>query len=225
MEESSPIEIVEDYEEPRASSLTKSSDSSETPTILADQSAIIISLPQPQPSLMTPTTYAASTFSSPDLARRQGSFDTSRLGTSASSMTDARTMSSFTVGDAAPDLRMSVDEVPSLTSSRSTMLSTMHQGGSRRDFSDRSASTASGPPPSEASERRRKRSSIQSLSKLVGAPFGENRSRISVSPRPQTALLGSASPPKEMKKKKEHRLSKLMFWKHKQSSPSIIAPK
>lgn len=214
-QESSPIEIVEDYEEPRASSTTKSSDSSETPTLLADSSGIIISLPSTQPSPMTPTTYAASTFSSPDLARRQGSFDTSRLGTSASSITDNRTMSSFATGEPGPELRMSQDDVPSLTSSRSTMISTMQQ---RKDFSDRSSSIVSSGRqasiPDVATERRRKRSSIQSLSKLVGAPFGDSKSRQHAEAKSQTST--EPSPPREIKQKKEHRLSRLMFWKHKQ---------
>ena len=219
VEEASPVEIVEDHEEPRASSLTKSSDSSDASTILANNSGVILTLPPTQPPLMTPTTYAASTWSSPDIARRQGSFDTSRLGTSASSITDSRTVSSF-AAETGPDMRVSVD-VPSLTSSRSTMISTSHQSGSRRDFSDRSTSIASvnavNAVPEEMSERRRKRSSIQSLSKLVGGSFGDSKSRMA-DQRPQTS--GALSTPKEKKKNKEHRLSRLMFWKHREPSQS-----
>ena len=219
MEEASPgetVEIVEAHEEPRASSLTKSSDSSETPTILGPSGTL--TLPDGQQSLMTPDTYQTSTFSSPDFGRRQGSFDTSRLGTSASSMTDNRTMSSCATGDQSNELRVSVDDVPSLTSSRSTMLSTMHANNSRREFG--SASSASRTPsassgavdPTVAAERRRKRGSIQSLSQLVGGSFGP-KSKGTEDARPHTAADTATG---KVPKKKEHRLKKLMFWKSKQ---------
>ncbi|KAK5124698.1 hypothetical protein LTR85_001411 [Meristemomyces frigidus] len=207
-----PVEIVESYEEPRASSLTKSSDSSETPTLLASHTGTL-ALPDGAQSLMTPDTYQTSTFSSPDFARRQGSFDTSRLGTSASSIADNRTMSSC--ADQGHEVRMSVDDVPSLTSSRSTMISTMHANTSRRDFSnnsgDRTPSVASAVlDPAVAAERRRKRASIQSLSQLVGNSFS-SKSKATVESRPHTAVDSTmAKAPK-----KEHRLKKLMFWRSK----------
>lgn len=222
-EESSPVDgvsfdsvaIVPDHEEPRAQSLTKSSDSSETPTVLAVPTGLL-ALPDSQTS---PETCHSSDFSSPDFARRQTSFEGSRVGTSASSITDNRTVSSCTTGEQAHDMRASVDDVPSLTSSRSTMISTMHVNNSRRDISGtRTPSVISAPlDPAFARERRRKRASIQSLSQLVGGSFGPR----SDSSRPQTATaltsLGQAP------KKKEHRLKKLMFWKsaskQRQASP------
>ena len=212
MEEQSPIEaieVVESHEEPRASSLTKSSDSSETPTLMASQTGNL-ALPNGAQSLMTPDTYQTSTFSSPDFTRRQGSFDTSRLGTSASSITDNRTMSSCT-GDQGHEVRSSVDDVPSLTSSRSTMLSTMHANTSKRDFGsgDRTSSVPSSTlDPTVAAERRRKRASIQSLSQLVGGSFSSKSKAVDES-RPQTAVAATKAP------KKEHRLKKLMFWRSK----------
>jgi len=213
VEEPSTLEIVDDYEEPRASTITKSSDSSDTPTILVDASGAVLTIPA-QSSLMTPTTYAASTFSTPDFIRRQCSFETSRVGTSASSMTDCRTMSSF-----APDQphgnRTSVDDVPSLTSSRSTMISGLNQGTGRRVPSERSVSATSVHTTEEQSERRRKRSSIQSLSKLMGASFGESKSKTSSD---SDARSLSSTPTSGQRRKKEHRLSRLMFWKNKQSS-------
>ncbi|GAB7340319.1 hypothetical protein MBLNU457_6771t2 [Dothideomycetes sp. NU457] len=213
VEEPCMLEIVGDYEEPRASTITKSSDSSDTPTILVDNSGAVLTIPA-QSSIMTPTTYAASTFSTPDFTRRQCSFETSRLGTSASSMTDCRTMSSF-----APDQthanRTSVDDVPSLTSSRSTMISGLQGTAGRRDASERSVSAASVHTTEEQSERRRKRSSIQSLSKLMGASFGESKSKAhSDSDAPSTSSVSSSG----QRRKKEHRLSRLMFWKNKQTS-------
>lgn len=203
IEEPSSIEIVEDYEEPRTSSLTKSSDSSDASTILADRANFILPVPRGQPSPHTPASYATSTFSS-EINRPETFFGGQRLGTSASSVADNRTISSFATGEPGPEARCSVDDVPSLTSSRSTMVSTMHASG--RNFSDRSGSIVS---ERADSERRRKRSSIQSLSKLVS----DSRSRLTTERRPQTAVAATAQA--DGNRKKENRLSKLMFWRSK----------
>nr|POE75575.1 hypothetical protein CFP56_53687 [Quercus suber] len=224
LEESSPVEaidIVSSEEEPRASSLTKSSDSSDTPTILA---AHTDRLPLPDGhafSLMTPDTFTTSSLNSPDLTRRQGSFDTSRLGTSTSSIGDARTMSSFATGEHSHDNRVSVDGVPSLTSSRSTMRSTMHANDSHRELI--SAETpayplTAGPRNVPADlEHRRKRTSIASLSQLMGSSFSPKSRGSTV--RPQTAIeVGTSKRPN----KKEHRLKKLMFWKSINSSKQSL---
>lgn len=227
MEEVSPvevqptgIEIVADHEEPRAPSLTKSSDSSDTPTLLASQREGMF-YPDMAPPMMTPETYQTSTFSSSS-AGRPCSFDTPRLGTSASSINDNRTVSSCTTGEQPQEVRMSTDDVPSLTSSRSTMFSTVHANNSHRDFSgsssgyvgQRNSSGASSTlDPNMVAERRRKRSSIQSLSQLMGGSFGP-KTKASEEFRPHTssAATVTSKPPK-----KEHRLKKLMFWRSKQS--------
>ena len=141
-------------------------------------------------------------------------------------MTDNRTMSSYTTGEQGHDVRMSVDDpVPSLTSSRSTMMSTMHANTSRRDFSnERTPSMASASvDPVDATDggRSHKRASIQSLSQLMKGSF-EGRSKATTEPRPQTALASNVS---KSPKKKEHRLKKLMFWKSKnQSKQSLHEP-
>jgi hypothetical protein len=218
--DASPIEVVEDYEEPRTSSLTHSSDSTVTPQISANETkepeAIMnMSHPLPQQNLMTPDTFTSS-FSSPDFRSSQTSFDTPRLGTASSSLTDYRAMSSPHFGEPGPEVRVSVDDVPSLTSSRSTMTSAMHNafaiGGPRRP-SDRSASlcSASG----DLDQSRRKRSSIASLSRLINSSsFGE-KSKLSIEQRPQS----EHSEPVKDPKKKHKRLSKLMqFWKSKEST-------
>ncbi|KAM0719552.1 hypothetical protein Q7P37_003682 [Cladosporium fusiforme] len=220
--QSTGIEIVPDDEEPRAPSLTKSSDSSDTPTLLASQREGMF-YPTMAPPMMTPETYQTSTFSTSSPGR-PCSFDTPRLGTSASSINDNRTVSSCTTGEPPQEIRMSVDDVPSLTSSRSTMFSTAHANNSHRDFSGassgyvghRSSSGASSTlDPNMVAERRRKRSSIQSLSQLMGGSFGGPRTKASEEFRPQTASAATvASKPA----KKEHRLKKLMFWRSKQSS-------
>ncbi|CAD0113531.1 unnamed protein product [Aureobasidium uvarum] len=215
LEEPTLLETVAD-DEPRTSSVTKSSDSSGARTISAEYSGL--GLPASNNAPLTPTSNVASTFSSPDLARNQGSFDALRLGTSASSIADTRTMSSFTTAEPTPEPYMSADDVPSLTSSRSTMISTMYQTSPRRETMERPVSVAcgNGQADMQTSERRRKRSSIQSLSMLLGGPFGESRHSLRNEQRPQTAIAPSAH--QDSKRKKEHRLSKLMFWRSKSDS-------
>ncbi|KAI4728648.1 hypothetical protein E4T49_03607 [Aureobasidium sp. EXF-10728] len=216
LEEPTLLETSADDEEPRTSSVTKSSDSSGARTISAEDTGL--GLPAANNAPLTPTSNIASTFSSPDLARNQGSFDALRLGTSASSIADTRTMSSFTTAEPTPEPYMSADDVPSLTSSRSTMISTMYQTSPRRETMERPVSVAcgNGQADMQASERRRKRSSIQSLSMLLGGPFGESRHSLRNEQRPQTAIPPSAH--QDSKRKKEHRLSKLMFWRSKSES-------
>ncbi|OCK81358.1 hypothetical protein K432DRAFT_295718 [Lepidopterella palustris CBS 459.81] len=127
-------------------------------------------------------------------------------------------MNSIHFGEPGPEVRVSVDDVPSLTSSRSTMTSALHASYSMmspRNPGDRSDSLCS--VPSDISEqRRRKRSSIASLSRLInGSSFGE-KSKLSIEQRPQSEHLEPAKNPKE---KKHRRLSKMMqFWKSKNSS-------
>ncbi|KAL1592773.1 hypothetical protein SLS60_011189 [Paraconiothyrium brasiliense] len=219
------VEIVEDFEEPRTSSLTHSSDSTVTPQVSADDSkethtVMNLSLPLAQQNLMTPDTF--SSFPSPDFRSSQVSLDTQRLGTAASSMTDYQAMPSPRfVGEPGPELRVSVDDVPSLTSSRSTMTSAMQSAfplPSPRQPGDRSASLCSAP--SDVESRRRKRSSIASLSRLMNTgSFGE-RSKLSIETRPQSEY-GMLEATQKESKKKHKRLSKLMqFWKTKESKGS-----
>jgi hypothetical protein len=218
--EISPIEVVQDFEEPRASSFTRSSDSTVTPTLAPEETkeahpVVSLSLPLPQNSLMTPDTFASS-FSSPDFRSSQASFDTPRLGTAASSITDYRAMPSPQFGEPGPEVRISVDDVPSLTSSRSTMTSGLQHAFplSPRRPGDRSGSLCS--MPGEFEQVRRKRSSIASLSRLINSShsFGE-RSKLSIEQRPQSEYLE----PSRESKKKHKRLSKLInFWKPKDSS-------
>jgi hypothetical protein len=216
----SPVEVVHDYEEPRTSSLTHSSDSSVTPQASVDeskehQSLMNMAIPLTQQSLMTPDTVASS-FPSPDYRSSQVSLDTPRVGTAASSMSDYPTMPSPRFGEPGPELRISVDDVPSLTSSRSTMTSAMqnlYALPSPRRLGDRSASLCSDP--TELEIRRRKRSSIASLSRLINSSSYGEKSKLSIEQRPQSEYLDQ---PKD--KKKSNRLSKLMFWKTKDSSSS-----
>jgi hypothetical protein len=218
---STPVEVVEDFEEPRTSSLTHSSDSTVTPQLAPidtkdSQAVLNFSLPLPQQNLMTPDTITSS-LPSPDFRSSQISFDTPRLGTAASSMTDYPVMPSPRFGEPGPELRVSVDDVPSLTSSRSTMTSAMQSAfplASPRRPGDRSASLCS--VPSDNESHRRKRSSIASLSRLINSSSFTERSKLSQEHRPQSEYL---EPTHKDPKKKHKRLSKLMqFWKPKDSS-------
>ena len=218
----SQVEVVEDYEEPRTSSLTHSSDSTVTPQSTLEefkehQPTMAVPAPLAQQSLMTPNTVTSS-FSSPDYRSSQISFDTPRVGTAASSIIDYPVMPSPRFGEPGPEMRISSDDVPSLTSSRSTMTSNL-QGTfplpAPRRPGDRSASLCSAP--SEVESRRRKRSSIASLSRLINGSYGSERSKLSIEQRPQSAYL---APIVQDSKKKTRRLSKLKFWKSSKDSAS-----
>ncbi|KAF2721969.1 hypothetical protein K431DRAFT_223152 [Polychaeton citri CBS 116435] len=244
VEESSPVEappengvqIISDHEdpqEPRASSLTKSSDSSDTPTLLAQ--AHLLPVPDSQQSsIQTPDTFDTSTFSSPDMARTQSSFDNSQVGTAASSIADSRVANNAQTADCVPpSARMSMDDVPSLTSSRSTMMSTMHANNSRRDFSANSTSsrapsatsTAVDPAAAAAAEKRRKRASIQSLSQLMGVRSKGSESSLRPATSGDVANAGSDGRSGSISSinargRKDNRLKKLMFWKSKSRQAS-----
>lgn len=212
----SSVEVVEDFEEPRASSLGRDSDSTVTPPMTAnDEKAprplMSLQLPLPQQPIMTPDTLTASSSSSRQFSNSQVSLNTPRLNTATSS---AR---SVTFGEPGPAVRMSVDDVPSLSSSRSTMTNPPQYpwaiagaGASGPRSEGRKSSVGSAPSIDEA-RWRSKRASVASLSRLVGV-----KSKLSIETRPQsqhmTCSNSSLSPSKN--KKKQNRLSKLMqFWK------------
>ncbi|EMD90596.1 hypothetical protein COCC4DRAFT_126732 [Bipolaris maydis ATCC 48331] len=220
-QESEPVQVVEDYEEPRTSSLTHSSDSTVTAQTTEDtpkqrQPVMNLTLPLHQQSMMTPDTIASS-FSSPDYRSSQ-IFDTERRGTATSSMTDYPVMPSPRFGEPGPEVRIST-EVPSLTSSRSTMTSAM-QGGfplvSPHRFGERTSSLSSDP--SEMESRRRKRSSIASLSRLMGTSSSNSeRSKLSIEQRPQSE---HREPSREKKKKNIGSRLRKFFQYTREPSPS-----
>lgn len=215
----SPVEVVEDYEEPRASSLTKDSDSTITPTLTEDETKqppplMNLNLPVAPPSIMTPDTFSSSPLSTPDYVRGgRISFETPRLGTAASSITDTRTINSYILGEPGPEYRMSVDDVPSLTSSRSTMTSPQHPMTQHTSSIHDTRSVSVSSIPSAGAERTRKRASIGSLSRLMGGAAG--KSKLSIESRPQSEH--GLARGEEGKTKKRNRISRLMtFWKNKE---------
>merc|ERR1712093_370122 len=147
-----------------------------------------------------------STFPSP---RSPFSYDTQRISTAPSSVTDENAFQSLLMGEPGPELRMSVDEVPSLTSSNSTM--TRDNTGNRPQFRDgqRSASLSS-------AAVTRKRSSMASLSRLISSSHGE-KSKLSIESRAPSV----SDVERKEKSSKGKRISRLMqFWKPKDSSSS-----
>jgi len=215
----SQIEVVEDFEEPRASSLGRDSDSTITPPLTAEDEKnarplMNLQLPLPQQPLMTPDSLTASSFSSRHFSNSQVSLHTPRLNTATSSIGDAR---SITFGEPGPHVRMSVDDVPSLSSSRSTMTNSaphypwMASGSASGPSSEGRKSSVASRTSMDEARWRSKRASVASLSRLVGV-----KSKLSIETRPQSqhimSTTSSLSPSK--KQKKQNRLSKLMqFWK------------
>ena len=219
------LEIVGAHEEPRFSVITKSSDESTiTPTLSHDPlEACPVSAPLdfaiPTPALTynaTPETPSA--VSSPDFSRT--SFDMPRIHTASSSITDRATLSSSRGGDHVLTLHSSVDDVPSLTSSASTMASghppRISSSANTCSSADRSGSFSAAitarahTRPVSAG----KRNSLASLTRLVGGG-SYNRSKLNIEEcvQPDT--------PEKIEKKKGNRISRLMkFWKSKEKLSS-----
>ncbi|KAI9717643.1 MAG: hypothetical protein M1812_004588 [Candelaria pacifica] len=222
------LEVVEENEAPRSSSITRSSDSSITPTLppvapedkqrpppleLGDPwLASPFALPRPASSTMSSAqpspTYSRSTFESPQIA------------TSASSFTDDYTYNSLLHGEPGPEIRMSVDDVPSLTSSNSTITSGVTSaghslsGGPYRTLGDRSASISSAVSGRPRQPTNSKRASLVSLSRLVGGS-GSERSKLHIEQKPRP------DSPEKPKERRGKRLSRMMnFLKPKKDSKS-----
>lgn len=228
-DEFSLVEIVGADEEPRFSVITKSSDESTiTPTLSRDPldahpASAPLDFAMPTPALTydgTPETPSA--VSSPDFSRT--SFDVPRMHTASSSITDRATLNSSRAGDHTLTLHSSVDDVPSLTSSASTMTSghppRISSSANTCSSTDRPGSFSapvtartrpvSGTRPVSAG----KRNSFASLTRLVGGG-SYNRSKLNIEEcvQPDT--------PEKTEKKKGNRISRLMkFWKSKEKLPS-----
>lgn len=160
-----------------------------------------------QPPFLTPTT-PSSTFQSPfPSPRSRMSHETQRQSTAPSSIIEEPGFNPLWLGEPGPEIRMSVDDVPSLTSSNSTMTRDSMQnpalGNPQFRNGQRSASLSSG---GLGPASRGKRSSIVSLSRLLSSSHGE-KSKLSIEER---------APELDEKKKprKGKRISRMMqFWK------------
>ncbi|KAI4262575.1 MAG: hypothetical protein L6R42_002246 [Xanthoria sp. 1 TBL-2021] len=210
------IDIVCADEEPRVQVSAKppygagatSTSTSERFTIGRPASApVLYTLPAPSPAFTAPD-IDSSAISTPDFC--QTSFENPRLHTATSSMTDRATLSSFRMGEHGFDTRGSVDDVPSLTSSASTMASAYpprtSSSAPTRTSADKPSSLSSVPVvPRTRPGNASKRSSLASLSRLVGGSSGE-RSKLN--------LTEYAQPEEKEKteKKRGKRISRLMRW-------------
>jgi len=211
VEEEGPLELPPKQFIARQDSGTKSSESTVTPPLhpkssddLAPVDVYQLSL---QPPFLTPTSQH-STFHSPFPSPRTPiSYDTQRISTARSSLTDEQTFQSLLLGEPGPEIRMSVDEVPSLTSSASTRDELVHPSFNNPQFrgGQRSASM-SGPVVS------RKRSSMASLTRLLHSSHGE-KSKLSIEERAPDV------PETKERVPKGKRFSRMMqFWKPKEQA-------
>lgn len=206
------VEIADDSIPPRPDSGARSSDSTPTPPLqpksAKDLAPVDIQSFSVQSPYLTPTSPHSTTQSPFPSPRSPFSYDTQRISTAPSSIADDGGFQSLLLGEPGPELRMSVDDVPSLTSSNSTMtrdstILPMVHGAKFRD-GQRSASLSS-------ATATRKRSSIASLSRLISSSHGE-RSKLSIE---YTAPSTMETDRKE-RASKGKRISRMMqFWKPK----------
>ena len=212
----SPIEIVEADEEPRASDSSKpSEDCVALPTVSTKpvptrplSAPIDLAMPKADLPSSRPETFS-STMSLPDFS--QASFDIPRLHTANSSITDRLTLNSCRAGEQSVNLRASVDDVPSLTSSASTAISAQpprfSSSACTRSSAERSPSLSAAVRSKTRSPTSSKRSSLANLSRLVGNSHAE-RSKLHIEERVQFDNLERAD------KRKGHIISRLIrFWK------------
>lgn len=205
------VEIVGADEEPRASVVTKSSDESTITPTLSREPCIRRPASAPIDFAMSRTPHcfttpeSSSCVSSPDFNRT--SFDVPRMHTANSSITDRATLSSSRTGDHGPSMRGSVDDVPSLISSASTMMSAhpsrFSSSAGTRSSDDPAPSLSAAVPRRSRYESVGKRSSFASLSRLVGSSYGE-KSKLSIEER------ASPDSTEKTERKKGNRMSRLM---------------
>ena len=194
------VEIVEADEEPRSLYATKPLEKSFAPALSNDDAftrpasaPIKFALPKLSGPYQTPEGMS-SVVSSPDFTRT--SFDVPRLHTATSSNADWATGSSGQTGELGLSLWGSVDDVPSLTSS----------GSSAHRLSSQPVAIPRRTRLSIAT----KRSSLASLSRLVGSSSGE-RSTLNLEEHASPETAGKVG------KKKASRISRIMrLWKSKE---------
>ena len=213
------VEIVGADEEPRFSVVTKSSDESTiTPTLSHDPletrpASAPFDLVMPTPALTFGTSETPSVVSSPDF--NQTSFDVPRMHTANSSITDRATLNSNRTGENSMGVHSSVDDVPSLTSSASTMSARQPRvSSSTNTFSsaERSSSLSAAVPTRMRPVSAGKRASLASLTRLVGSSHNRSKLQFEISAPPDSD--------EPIEKKKGNRMSRLKFWKSKDKRSS-----
>ena len=213
-EEFGVIEIVSADEEPRGFDAAKVTNKSTTSPVFPIDSVlqrpasapIDFALRRFGPAYATPD---SSCVSSPDCNRT--SFDTPRMHTANSSITDRVTLGSCRTGETGLSMRGSVDDVPSLTSSASMVSGrTPRFSRNRANRTDVDLSSSLTERGSAGQGISSKRSSLASLSRLVGSSYGE-KSKLHIEEHIQPDIT------EKTEKKKGNRISRLMrFWKSKE---------
>ncbi|KAJ5576974.1 hypothetical protein N7535_003900 [Penicillium sp. DV-2018c] len=208
----SPVEILK-TEEPAHNSIAPPSPDVSPRFLAVDKrpsTSPVELLPSIPPFTLPGVSPSDSSFPSPDTSR----------SIAASSMTDRNFSShSYHQLPCSEYPYASVEDVPSLTSSASTMTNTLNRFSAASFFprgrvsTDRAASFSAAGTRRTSQANASKRSSLASLSKLVGGPHSE-RSKLNQEEKPP----GDTS---ERTKKKGHRLSRMMhFWKVKDKEKS-----
>jgi hypothetical protein len=149
----------------------------------------------------------SSAFPSP---RSPMSYDAHRISTAPSSITEDN-FQSLLMGEPGPEVRISVDDIPSLTSSNSTM--TRESIFAQHPQARQPGPLSNQPRPASFTSTAfgRRRSSLASLSRLISSSHGE-RSKLSME------VSMDSEPEKKVKVSKTKRLSRLVqFWKTKET--------
>lgn len=217
----SSVEIVEADEEPRSLSVIQALKDSSAPAPPSDIFAQPIFAPSdltlPKLSGLYPTPETSSAVSSPDFNRT--SFEMPRLHTGTSSNTEWAMGSSGQAGEHGLSLRGSVDDVPSLTSSASTMIGAqpprMSSGAYSSSSAQRSSSLSVAVPHRTRPATATKRSSLASLSRLVGSSSSGERSKLNLEERASPETV------EKVDRKRSGRISRMMrLWKSKEKRRS-----
>lgn len=140
------------------------------------------------------------------------SYDTQCISTAPSSVAEDN-FQSLLMGEPGPEVRISVDDIPSLTSSNSTMT---RESILAHNPQARYPPLADQPRPASFTSTAfgRRRSSLASLSRLINSSHGE-RSKLSIE------VQLDSEPEKKTKSSKTKRLSRMMqFWKSKDGHSS-----
>lgn len=146
--------------------------------------------------------------------------DTRRRDTALSFSSDSRRAYAQSLADRGSEVRYSVDDVPSLISSRSTLTNAAHPrppSTSSRGVAPRSTGSSFSLSGGASGERGRQRSSIASFTRFVGSNFGER------SNQPSEPGMRWRNPieAKDIKSPKSSRFGRLLrFWKPKPTSTS-----
>lgn len=149
----------------------------------------------------------SSAFPSP---RTPMSYDAHRMSTAPSSITEDN-FQSLLMGEPGPEVRISVDDIPSLTSSNSTM--TRESLFAQHPQARQPGPMIDQPRPASFTSTAfgRRRSSLASLSRLISSSHGE-RSKLSME------VTLDSEPEKKVKVSKTKRISRLVqFWKTKEA--------